>query len=458
MRSAFFDSGVLLQYPPRILALCICLSLQGWTTAAFALSENGVGVSQAAKPQNIAAADVQDLESLLLEAYTSNPTLRASMELEPVTRANLVLAKTRINPKLNFQAAPAESTYHPVDLTVTVQLGFKRQRRIELAHRQLDSTNALIRTMAWKIRQDTSLAFYELAVAKKSLSVVEDYLAVTQRLFSIAQKRKDARDASGLDVLRADAAVSDAKNQLVQAQIRVRQATRQLNILLNRSTENSLNILLPDLLKLETAPPEVPSFPDLLTIAIQHRPEFKQIEANRNVQLASIKLAKSARWPDVQIGGGISSVSQTRQTFIGENFMYGPFGYLSIPLPINDHQQGPEAIARATYRQLEAQFEATITQVKQELNLAFSNFDTAEEQLDIFLREILPKQLRIVSLSERGFSVGVIDLTAAITAQQTALNARLSYLQAMSRYFQAQVELERAVGRPLDLRGTGKTK
>ncbi len=52
-------------------------------------------------------------------------------------------------------------------------------------------------------------------------------------------------------------------------------------------------------------------------------------------------------------------------------------------------------------------------------------------------------------MSETGYKQGVLDLTAAITAQQSALAARLNFLQTATRYFQGLVELERAVGRPV---------
>lgn len=399
-------------------------------------------------PENSSPVGVEDA---ILTTFQSNPILKAAMAQEPVARAGIVLARTRVNPKLSLQAAPAESTYHPVDLTVTVQLGFKRQKRIEAALRQLDSTNATIRTAAWKVRQDTALAFYELAVSEQALQVIQGYVAVTERLFAIAGKRKEARDASGLDVLRADAAVSDSKIQLAQAEMRLQQARRQLNIMMNADPDTEIKIKTPDLIVSEVAPRALPSYKSLLTDAIASRPEYRQVAADQALQLAKVRLARSARWPDVQIGPGLSTVPQTNSTFIGENFKYGPYVNVGIVLPINDHQQGPEAIAMAQYRQLQFQRDALTMQVKQELNIAYSTTAAARQQVQIFVADLLPKQRRVVEMSERGYGAGVLDLTTTITAQQTALTARLNYLLALTKYFQSRVELERAVGRPLQI-------
>lgn len=400
-----------------------------------------------------------ELDDALVEAYQANPTLRAAMAQEPVAEAGIVLAKQRLNPKASFQAAPLEATYHPVDLSIYIQLGLKRQKRIALAKRQIESTNALIRTTAWKIRQDTELAFYEMAVSKQVLSVLQEYLQIAERLQFITKKRLQARDVSGLDVLRAETAVADAKSQLAPAEVRVTQAQRQLNIILGRNPENSIDVSL-SLLPLEDVPPAFPDFQNLLSIAKLSRPEYRQFTANLAVEQARIKLARSARWPDIQVGAGVSSVPQTAGSFSGSNFRYGPFGYLAVPIPINDHQQGPEAIARSSYRQILLQREAFTNQVEQELNLAFSNLQAAEKQLKVFVYDFLPKQRKVVVLTEKGYGAGVIDLTTALTAQQVALTARINFLQTVTRYFQARVEVERAVGKPLiaDATGGSKTK
>lgn len=400
-----------------------------------------------------------ELDDALLEAYQANPTLRAAMAQEPVAEAGIVLAKQRLNPKASFQAAPLEATYHPVDLSIYIQLGLKRQKRIALAKRQIESTNALIRTTAWKIRQDTELAFFEMAVSKQVLSVLQEYLQIAERLQFITTKRLQARDVSGLDVLRADTAVADAKTQLAPAEVRVKQAQRQLNILLGRNPEAEIDVSL-SLLPLEDVPPSFPDFKTLLSLAQQNRPEYRQFTANLAIEQARIKVARSARWPDIQVGAGISSVPQTAGVFSGSNFRYGPFGYLAVPIPINDHQQGPEAIARSSYQQILLQREAFSNQMEQELNLSFSNLQAAEKQLRVFITDFLPKQKQVVVLTEKGYSAGVIDLTTALTAQQVALTARVNFLLAVTRYFQARVEVERAVGKPLiaDASGGPKSK
>lgn len=437
----------------RILLSCVLAATAGAQVALAATGSvtNANGVEPETEYPSYEPQTPLDINDALVAAYQSNPTLKAAMAQEPVSRAGIILAKTRINPKLALQGAPAESTYHPVDLTVTVQLGLKRQKRIAAALRQLDSTNATIRTMAWKVRQDTALAFYELAAAERALSVIEDYVAITRKLFSIAGKRKEARDASGLDVLRADAAVSDAQTQLVQAELRRQQAMRQLNIMMNTDPEAPLSIKQPELLSAQLAPPAIPPYKTLLSIAMISRPEYRQVEADQKLQLAKVDLARSARWPDVQLGPGMSTVPQSNSTFLGDHFKFGPFVNVGIVLPINDHQQGPEAIARAQYRQLEFQKEATTTQIKQELNIAYSSALTASKQVQIFVNDLLPKQRHIVEMTEKGYAAGVLDLTTTITAQQTALAARLNFLQALTRFFQARVELERAVGKELQI-------
>lgn len=393
------------------------------------------------------------LDAALDEAYRANPILAATIAQRPVAEAGVVQAKIRVNPTYQTELAPAELTYRFFLFTTTTQLGFKRQKRIEVANRLIDSTNATIRTMAWKIRQDTESAFFELAVARQTLSVMEDYVATAKRLLDITQKRRDARDASGLEVLRAEAAVADANALLAPVEVRVQQAIRQLNIVMARQPESSVEISLPEFLMFGKLSAKLLPFSVLIAEAQHSRPEFRQNSADIAVQEAKMKLARSNWWPDVQTGMGMSSVpqltAQEANNYWGSHLLNKPVWVATVPITVNDHGQGQLAIAKASAQQLQQQRIALITQVRQEVNISYSTAHAAERQMDILFNESLPRQARILTMSETGYREGVLDLTAAITAQQSALSARLNYLQTATRYFQALVELERAVGRPV---------
>ncbi len=393
------------------------------------------------------------LEQALDEAYNANPTLAATEAQRPVAQAGVVQAKIRINPTYQTELEPAELTYRFAVLTTTTQLGFKRQRRIEVAKRQIDSTNATIRTMAWKIRQDTESAYLELSVARQALAVMEDYVAVTKRLLATTRDRQKGGDASGLEVLRAESAVADARAQLAPVQVRVQQAMRQLNLVLGRLPEQPLDIAPPEFLTLGKVSAHIPAFDLLVDQAIKSRPEFRQIAADQAVQESRVKLGHSYFWPDVQTSIGLSTVTTLSAaqsgSWFGSHALNKPLILLTVPITVNDHGQGITQTARMGFRQLQQQRLALLNQVRQEVNLAYSNSYSAERQMDILFNESLPKQAQIVVLSETGYRQGALDLTAAITSQQSALNARLNFLQTATRYFQALVELERAVGHPI---------
>lgn len=395
-------------------------------------------------------------------AYSANPTLAAAIAQRAVSQGEIAQAKIRINPTYQTELAPAEITYRFAVFTTTTQLGFKRQRRIEVARRLIDSTNATIRTMAWKTRQDTESAYFEVAAARQTLAAMEDYVATTRRLLAISKKRYEVRDASGLDVLRAEAAVADAKAQLAPVQVRVEQAGRQLNLVMGQPPEQTVDIEPPEFLLLGKLSARIPTYASLVEESQNSRPEFRQNEADMAVQKARIKMANSFWWPDIQSSIGMSSVSQLTaaqsNSWFGSHLLNKPVWLFTVPLTINDHGQGMLAIAKASLRQLEQQRLALTNQVRQEINLAYSNSLAAENQMYILFSESLPRQAKIVTMSETGYRQGALDLTTAITAQQTALAARLNFLQTATRYFQSLVELERSVGRPIITEMVSTTK
>jgi len=389
------------------------------------------------------------LEECLDSAYQANPTLKAAVAQESVTSAGIIQAKTRINPKYNVELAPVETTYRLADISTTLQLGNKRKFRIQVVKNQLESTNATVRTLAWKIREDTAQAFFELAIAAKTLNIVQDYLKIANDLLDISIKKEKVGDVAYLDVLRAQTALAQVKLQLAIAEANFNQAKRKLNLIMGRAANSVIEITPPSIFNLEQPPSTLPDFEDLITEAKNSRPEYSQFKANIAVEDSKVKLANSAKWPDVVVGGGLSLVTKTRRSFLGENPSFGPEAYFQVPLTFVDHQQGPKAISQATIKQIEAQTIAFNNQVEQEVSLAYGNLEGTHKQLHIFLEDVLPKQKEILSLSQKSYELGFIDLTGAVTAQQTAVSSQISYLQAITTYFQSIIALERAVGKTL---------
>ncbi len=388
------------------------------------------------------------LDEVLEEAYQANPTLKAAMATELIAEAGVIQAGTRINPSYNVQLAPAEQTYHLFDISSTWQMGNKRNLRIQIAKNQIESTNVTVKTLAWKIREDTAQAFFELAIASKALKIMQDYLEVAKNLLNIASKKQAVGEVAYLDVSRTQAALSQIKIDIATYEARLNRARRKLNLIMARPADTAIQVDYSEVLALEL-PTQLPSFEDLLVEAKKNRIEYSQFNADIKVENSKIKLANSSKWPDVVIGGGLSSVSATRNSFIGENFSYAPEVYFQIPIPIFNRQQGPRATSQATIKLLEAQSIAFTNQVEQEVSLAYSNFEGANKQLHLFLDEVLPEQKEILSLSQKSYDLGFIDLTAAITAQQSALLSQINYCQVLTTYFQTILDIERAIGKPI---------
>lgn len=390
------------------------------------------------------------LETVLEKAERDNPSLQAAIAQEPIARGGITQAKTFPNPMLNLFVGPVEQTYHPVELSTTLQMGGKRKIQIQIAKSQLESTNATIRAVAWKVREDTALAFYDYAIAQKYLEVLQDDLKAGERLLAITQQRNASGHLTDLDFLRVKALLEDVKILFPALESHLVQTRRQINILIRRPPDAPLDIQSPLPLR-EGVPPHLP--PDFETLVAQSResrPEYQQYEADIAAQKDKIRLSKAGRWPNVQLGAGMSMVAQTRKNFWGENFRYGPEFFAQIPVTLVDHQQGAYAIAQASAQQIQIQKQAFDNEVQQAINQAFANLESTTRQLRMVLIDVLPNQQAIILQGLQSYAEGKIDTDQAISVQQTAMAARLSAMDVLSRYFQSRVELERAVGKPID--------
>jgi len=409
----------------RIIAVTCCLALLG-------------APNQAGAQAPVARLTLGEALSL---ADTANPTVRAKeFEVQSVG-ANEITAGLRPNPTANFLAeqfggGSAAQTQYTFNVGQPIELGGKRQRRVDSAKAATKVTGYeladLRRQLVFKVKK----SFSDILIARDALALAEQNLAALDELERVHRFRAEKGDISGLDLIRIEVERfaferdnADARQALQAAKIALRTAIGQERLAEEFEVEGEL-----------TVPTVTKSKSQLYRMALDARPDLRAAEAARAKARADINLAKANAWWDV--------TPQLEYQRIGPDNTIG-FGF-SLPIKLFDRNQGEIARAQAEAKRAEASSEALLSQALAEVDTALAAVTAERSKVTLLRDTYLPKIKQARETVEFAYRRGGVTLLDFLDAQRTYREKSLDYLRSLGNYLTAIYQLEAAVGGPLE--------
>ncbi len=121
-----------------------------------------------------------------------------------------------------------------------------------------------------------------------------------------------------------------------------------------------------------------------------------------------------------------------------------PFAMLqmSMPLPINDWNQGGIAEAQANVIAAEQSVQRVELSLQQRLASVYQQYDQARKQALRYETTILQKARKNLDLNRQSYDSGQSSYLAVLTAQRSYSQARLAWLNALDQLWSATVQME----------------
>jgi cobalt-zinc-cadmium efflux system outer membrane protein len=381
------------------------------------------------------------LEQALRLASETNPNVRAKeFELKAVG-AGEITAGLRPNPTANFLAeqfggaSSASQTQYTINIGQPIELGGKRQRRIDSASAQTKVTTHELADLRRQIDFQVKKTFTDILVAKDALALSDQNLSALDELEKIQRIRAEKGDLSGLELLRIQVQrfafvrdAADARQALRAAKIGLRSLVGADKVTDDFDVTGSLALRQSSYTQSE-----------LYRRALDARPDIRAAEAARNKARADINLAKANAWWDV--------TPQIEYQRIGPDNTIG-FGF-GLPLRIFDRNQGEIARTQADALRVDAVRDAVVVRALAEVDTASAAVDTERGKVEVLRDTYLPKAKQARETVEFAYRRGGVSLLDYLDAQRTYRETALQYLQALGNYQTAIYLLEAAVGAPL---------
>ncbi len=378
------------------------------------------------------------LDDAVSLAAHANPTIRAKQfEYQAVT-ANEITAGLRPNPTANFLAeqfggaSDASQTQYTFSVGQPIELGGKRQRRIDSARAATRVTGHELDDVRRQIIFQVKKSFTDALAGREGLALAEQNLQALDELERIQRFRAERGDISELELLRIQVQrfaferdAADARQALKAAKIALRAVAGPEQIAEDFDVVGDLAIK--DIVLTQI---------DLYRRALANRPDLRAAEAAREKANADIRLARANAWWDV--------TPQVEYQRIGPDNTIG-FG-ISLPIRIFDRNQGEIARTRAEAKRVEAALEAVAVQALLEVDTALAALRTEGEKLTVLRDTYLPKAKQARDTVEYAYRRGGVSLLDYLDAQRTYRDTAAEYLRLLASYWTSFYQLETAVG------------
>lgn len=398
-------------------------------------------VSLPAPPLNVAASlssqsaagaalTLEELEALALQ---NNPTLAQAQAGVAVEQGVYRQAGLYPNPQIGYINGTASDPRVKQSNGIFLSQEFVTAKKLELdqaaAAQEIKKTEWEREAQCMRVRNDLKIRYYEalgaqeaVAVAQKLVTIAEESLAVSERLF-------ESKQGSRGDILQAKVQLETVRLALDDAQFRYIAAWEQLAAMIGTSPiqpyplAGSLASDIPQL-DLESC------WQNLLA----HSPQLRSAESELDHGWAAYRLSRAQATPNVTLQSVIDYDKATQATTAST--------LVALPLPIYNRNQGNIDKAFADIQTDQAEVSRVRLVLRDQLADSFRRYQTNLRQTERLRQSIIPNTEENLKLARQLHSAGETAFTPVLLAQQAYFESQVAYVEALTEAHKVATEIQ----------------
>jgi cobalt-zinc-cadmium efflux system outer membrane protein len=385
-----------------------------------------------------ASAESINLGLALNEAAEKNLNLLAERYNLTIADARVLQAGLRPNPVFTYgqdyqnvfgTGITAQNSGGPPEFNTRVDFilerGGKRQSRIELAKAQRSVAELNLVNAMRGLNLDVANAYVDALAARDSLGLARENLKSLQDVVEINQARVQAGDLAEVELTRTRLAAMQFETTVRQAELRLRTAITKLLLLMGRNPSPDGIEIAGELRSERLALP----LGEIRAEALRNRPDLLALSRDQARSQADIRLQIAQGKVDFDIG----TIFHYQYGYSNAQSM-GFF--FSTPLPIFNRNQGEVARAQRESLQAVARVEALRAQIENEVQVAYEQYVTSQNQVDRIERDMLKQAKDVRDTTEYSYRRGEASFVEFLDAQR-------AYNDTMQSYYDARADFAR---------------
>ena len=389
-------------------------------------------------------AGVVSLTDAAAAALRGSPTLAGFAWSVRMAEAEQLQAGLLPNPELeaeveefggNGEAAGVDSAEVGVMLSVPIELGGKRRKRVALAAAERKLAGWDYETARLGVLTEVAGRFIDVLALQEKVALVSKDVALATRTQAAVAKRVEVGKSPLIE--KTQAAVA-----LALSDIALKRTRRELVVARGAlaatwgSARPAFDRVSGTLARVRNLPPL-----DAIGPLLDQHPDLARWDQEIARGQAAVALARAGRMGDLTVGAGMK--------YLGESNDQALVVSVGIPLPLFDRNQG--AISKARFALVKSRFDraAAFVAARTALTEAYQALAGAREEVITLRDVVLPGATASFDAASALFDEGKGEYLDVLTAQQALMEARGQYIEALAAYHQGVARIEGLIAQRL---------
>jgi len=423
------------------LFACRRTACVGAAVGFVAVAQMSVALSAAPTSE---PAGALTLANAVFATLGRNPDLAlGAFELEAAD-ARKLQAGLRPNPEASLDiggflgsgvARDVDEKQATLTLSQVLELGGKRNRRLDVAQSDRAAVGIDLQTRELDVLAEVTRRFIEVVADQEQINSSREAVQLAERTEKAIAARVTAARTPEAELSRARIATIRARIELRQAQSVLEGARRNLAAMWG-GTDARFEKAQADLYTL----PPLESF-ESLRRHLDRNPDFVRFVSEARLRDAQLRLAQAQSRPNLTVSAGLRRFQSTGDVGLVAGF--------SVPIPINDRNQGAIAEARARRDQTQAGERAARIRAQALLFSLYQQVQAGREQLAVLKQEATPQAQAALEQTQYGYDRGRFSYLELAAAQQDLLALQITAIQVAADIHRLTAEIERLTGEPV---------
>jgi cobalt-zinc-cadmium efflux system outer membrane protein len=386
-------------------------------------------------------------------ALTSNGELAAArLDIERA-RARVRQAGLRPNPTVDFEYTTGRFTGAPgehetsIGLSVPLELGGKRRRRIDLASAELEASEAEIADRERRLTSEVRANYAEALAALRELQITENLNDIDVQTTRFVQARVNEGESAPieLNLLRVEVDRLRSRRALVEG--RLKASLLRLKILAGMSVDEPLRLR--EDLDTPILPVPPASLDAAIDIAIRSRPDLRLARLTEEVAQAGLRLARAESAPDVapftKYGVGRSVFDDTPVGVLTDRDKLLSFG-VAVGIPVFNRNQGAKAEAALAISQAQKRREFLEQLVRSEVASAYVRIEASRSAVQTYNQGVVARSNENIKAIRAAYQIGEFRITDLLAEQRRLFDSQREFTEALTEQYRALADLQAAMG------------
>jgi heavy metal efflux system protein len=284
-------------------------------------------------------------------------------------------------------------------------------------------------------------AYFKVLALQKQVEIAQENLAIAKDFVQKAEIRYSVGEGTNLERLTAKVNYTAALNDVEVRKNHLITGFAELNFTLGYGRGESRDYQLTDTLVF------IPcdfTLSQLLDDAASINPQLKASKLRVDFCSVEKTLAWSSLLPSFNLAYFNQKVRDDARGYYGASLSVG------IPLWFMLDQRGRITEASSNAAAAGAGLRTVNNAVYAKTQAAYTEFKHEEKQVQLYVKDILPQAEEIFRTAAKSYEAGEITYIEFLQAQQTLINSRGSYAEALLSYNLSIVTIEETIGKTLN--------